>query len=163
MVWCYWRGRLRTARLAGPLPSPRGRTHRARAVLPQDTFQRVSFHRYPFHGIIFTLSRYSEKRMAAPSFPLFSAWRGGHELPLAASVSASPVPRYVWRSPCFASSRRALGLEARACGVQRSPPRSTTCDRGRPSSSTRRGALAALGVQFLPTFPCGGLLRLLRR
>ena len=74
-----------------------------------------------------------------------------------------PVPRYVWRSPCFASSRRALGLEARACGVQRSPPRSTTCDRGRPSSSTRRGALAALGVQFLPTFPCGGLLRLLRR
>ena len=72
MVWCYWRGRLRTARLAGPLPSPRGRTHRARAVLPQDTFPRVSFHRYPFHGIIFTLSRYSEKRMAAPSFPLFS-------------------------------------------------------------------------------------------
>ena len=49
-------------------------THPPRVVLPQDTFlgARVSFHRYPYHGIIFTLSRYSEKRMAAPSFPLIS-------------------------------------------------------------------------------------------
>ena len=55
MVWCYWRGRLRTARLAGPLPSPRGRTHRARAVLPQDTFQgvlsQVPLSRHHFHVI----------------------------------------------------------------------------------------------------------------
>ena len=69
-MWCYWRGRLRTARLADPLPSPCAHSSRARCFrrIPS----RVSFHRYPFHGIIFTLSRYSEKRMAAPSFPLFS-------------------------------------------------------------------------------------------
>ena len=47
------------------------RTHRARGA-SAGYLPRVSFHRYPFHGIIFTLSRYSEKRMAAPSFPLFS-------------------------------------------------------------------------------------------
>ena len=54
----------------GPLPSPCAHSPRARCFrrIPP----RVSFHRYPFHGIIFTLSRYSEKRMAAPSFPLFS-------------------------------------------------------------------------------------------
>ena len=49
----------------------RVRTHRARGA-SAGYLPRVSFHRYPFHGIIFTLSRYSEKRMAAPSFPLFS-------------------------------------------------------------------------------------------
>ena len=46
--------------------------------------------------------------MAAPSFPLFFARRGGHELPLAASVSASTRAQVA--QSLFASSRRALGL-----------------------------------------------------
>ena len=44
----------------------RVRTHRARGA-SAGYLPRVSFHRYPFHGTIFTLSR-SKKRMAAPSF-----------------------------------------------------------------------------------------------
>ena len=140
----------------------RVRTHRARGV-PQDTFLGCPFTGTPFTASFsrYHVTRKSEWRRLR--FPCSLLGVVAMSCPSPRLLVHPPVPRYVWRSPCFASSRRALGLEARACGVQRSPPRSTTCDRGRPSSSTRRGALAALGVQFLPTFPCGGLLRLLRR